>query len=69
MLVDAGRLRYDWARRSMSIVEKIAGKRKALEGFRVGFCLHVTKETAVLVMAARRLGAEIALCSANPTRA
>jgi adenosylhomocysteinase len=65
-LADAGRLRYEWARRAMSIVEKAARGKKPLEGFRVGFCLHVTKETAVLVMAAKRLGAEVALCSANP---
>jgi adenosylhomocysteinase len=40
-----------------------------LDGITVGFCLHVTKETAVLAMAAKRLGAKIALCSANPLSA
>lgn len=65
-LADTGRLRYEWARRTMSIVEKVAKGKKPLEGFRAGFCLHVTKETSVLVMAAKRLGAEVALCSANP---
>jgi adenosylhomocysteinase len=65
-LADAGRLRYEWARRAMSIVEKVTTGKKPLEGFRIGFCLHVTKETSVLVMAAKRLGAEVALCSANP---
>ncbi len=59
-------LRYEWARRTMSIVEKVAKAKKPLEGFRAGFCLHVTKETAVLVMAAKKMGAEVALCSANP---
>lgn len=66
-LVENGKLSYGWARTRMSIIERIVkGKRKPLEGFRVGFCLHVTKETSVLVMAAKRLGAEVALCSANP---
>ncbi|HEX9678605.1 adenosylhomocysteinase [Nitrososphaera sp.] len=66
-LVESGKLSYGWARTRMSIIERIAkGKRKPLEGFRVGFCLHVTKETSVLVMAAKELGAEVALCSANP---
>ena len=65
-LADAGRRRYDWARRTMSIIEKVAKSKKPLEGFRAGFCLHVTKETSVLVMAAKGLGAEVALCSANP---
>lgn len=37
-----------------------------LEGIRLGICLHITKETSVLVMALKALGAEIALCSANP---
>jgi adenosylhomocysteinase len=57
----------------MSIIEKIVSKsdkgKKPLEGFTVGFCLHVTKETSVLVMAAKRLGAKVALCSANPLSA
>jgi len=65
-LADKGRQRYEWARRMMSIVDKVAKGKKPLEGLRVGFCLHVTKETSVLVMAAKRLGAEVALCSANP---
>lgn len=37
-----------------------------LEGIRLGICLHITKETSVLVMALKALGAEMALCSANP---
>jgi adenosylhomocysteinase len=57
----------------MSIVEKIvaknSGRSRPLEGFTVGFCLHVTKETSVLVMAAKRLGARVVLCSANPLSA
>ncbi|MFL6337559.1 MAG: adenosylhomocysteinase, partial [Nitrososphaeraceae archaeon] len=53
----------------MKILEKIKSKNQSgrpLSGYRLGFCLHVTKETSVLVMAAKELGAEIALCSANP---
>ena len=53
----------------MKILDKITTKylkTKPLSGYRLGFCLHVTKETAVLVMAAKQLGAEIAICSANP---
>ncbi|UVS68433.1 adenosylhomocysteinase [Nitrososphaera viennensis] len=67
-LAQKGRLSHEWARARMSIIEKIVvGKdSKLLEGLTVGFCLHVTKETSVLVMAAKRLGAKVALCSANP---
>jgi adenosylhomocysteinase len=53
----------------MKILDKITTKyrkTKPLSGCRLGFCLHVTKETSVLVMAAKQLGAEIAICSANP---
>ena len=71
-LAQNGRMSYEWARGRMSVVEKIVSKNnsrrkgKPLEGFKIGFCLHVTKETSVLVMAAKKLGAEVALCSANP---
>ncbi|MGE5782372.1 MAG: hypothetical protein ACM31J_05875 [Nitrososphaerales archaeon] len=34
--------------------------------FKSAFCLHITKETSVLVMAAKELGAKVLLCSANP---
>jgi adenosylhomocysteinase len=53
----------------MKILDKIASryrKTKPLSGYRLGLCLHITKETSVLVMAAKQLGAEIAICSANP---
>jgi adenosylhomocysteinase len=53
----------------MKILDKITAKyrkTKPLSGYRLGFCLHVTKETSVLVMAAKQLGADIAICSANP---
>src|SRR5919199_5773619 len=53
----------------MRILERIKSKNenaKPLSGYRLGLCLHITKETSVLVMAAKQLGADIALCSANP---
>jgi adenosylhomocysteinase len=56
----------------MAIIENIVRKnvaKKPLAGLTVGFCLHVTKETSVLVMAAKKLGADVALCSANPLSA
>ncbi|MGB9169328.1 MAG: adenosylhomocysteinase [Nitrososphaeraceae archaeon] len=39
---------------------------KTLSGLKIAFCLHITKETSVLVMAAKKLGAKVLLCSANP---
>jgi adenosylhomocysteinase len=42
------------------------GKEKPLKGLTIGACLHVTKETAVLVEALVAGGAKVALCGSNP---
>ncbi|HEX2014035.1 MAG TPA: adenosylhomocysteinase [Nitrososphaera sp.] len=71
-LAEKGRLSYQWASERMAIIERIATKyRRAqpLAGLRLGVCLHITKETSVLVTAAKSLGARIAICSANPLSA
>jgi len=71
-LADKGRLSHEWASRRMGMIEKIVKKNKSaqpLAGLRLGICLHITKETSVLAMAAKRLGGEIAICSANPLSA
>lgn len=71
-LADRGRSLHEWAARRMGIIERIVKKNKSrqpLAGLRLGFCLHITRETSVLAMAAKSLGAEIAVCSANPLSA
>jgi adenosylhomocysteinase len=71
-LADKGRRSYEWASSRMGIVDKIRtmhDSSQPLAGHRLGFCLHITKETSVLVMAAKNLGADIAICSANPLSA
>jgi adenosylhomocysteinase len=71
-LADKGRRSYEWASSRMGIVDKIRAMNdtsQPLAGHRLGFCLHITKETSVLVMAAKSLGADIAICSANPLSA
>src|SRR5918998_3333103 len=71
-LADKGRRSYEWASSRMGIVGKIRAMNDSsqpLAGHRLGFCLHITKETSVLVMAAKSLGADIAICSANPLSA
>jgi adenosylhomocysteinase len=71
-LARKGKLSYEWAAGRMGIIERIVKRNKSsqlLEGLRLGFCLHITKETSVLVLAAKKLGAEIAICSANPLSA
>ena len=41
-------------------------KEKPLNGIRVGSCLHITKETAVLIKTLIAGGADVAACSCNP---
>jgi len=68
-LLEQGKLAYEWALDNMKIVTKIQNKNKEtkpLSGYKLGFCLHLTKETSVLLMAAKSLGATISICSANP---
>jgi adenosylhomocysteinase len=68
-LADAGRLSIEWSQRNMPVLariaEELASSRK-LEGLRVAACLHITKETAGLVLALQGGGAEVALCPSNP---
>jgi len=68
-LLEKGKLDYEWALGNMKIIKKIQDKNediKPLTGYKLGFCLHITKETSVLLMAAKALGAQISICSANP---
>ena len=51
-LADAGRLRIDWAETRMPVLMALREKGKKdqpLKGMKVAGCLHVTKETAVLI--------------------
>jgi adenosylhomocysteinase len=41
-------------------------KSKPLKGITLGFCLHITKETSVLLLGAKELGATVACCGGNP---
>lgn len=68
-LADAGALRTEWAERSMPVLRSIRerfARERALDGVRLSACLHVTTETANLVIALRAGGAEVALCASNP---
>jgi adenosylhomocysteinase len=58
-----------WAAETMPVLAAIGrrfAKEKPLKGVRVGACLHVTTETANLMLALQAGGAEIALCASNP---
>ena len=50
-LADKGRLRVEWARQDMPVLNAIRerfAREKPLSGLRIAACLHVTTETAVL---------------------
>ena len=60
---------YEWARSHMQILDNTINrfkKSKPLKGVTLGFCLHITKETSVLLMGAKELGATVACCGGNP---
>ena len=68
-LAEEGVRRIEWAAREMPVMEQIRArfqKERPLNGLRVAACLHVTTETANLMIALRDGGAEIALCASNP---
>ena len=68
-LADQGSLRVDWARSRMPVLTALreeAEKTRPLEGMRVAGCLHVTKETAVLIETIGAAGAEISWSGCNP---
>src|SRR5207247_6780487 len=65
----AGRLKIEWAEQSMPVLRSVGerfAKEQPLKGIRVGACLHVTTETAVLMMTLKAGGAQVALCASNP---
>jgi len=68
-LAENGRKTVEWAESRMPVLMKLReefSREKPLEGWRIGACLHVTKETAVLVRTLMAGGAEVALCASNP---
>ena len=68
-LAGKGKLRIEWARSSMPVLSMITRrfeKEKPLEGVKIAACLHVTTETANLMIALKAGGAEVRLCASNP---
>jgi adenosylhomocysteinase len=68
-LADAGRLRIEWAESRMPVLVSLREKGKKdlpLRGMKVAGCLHVTKETAVLIRTIRAAGAEVSWSGCNP---
>ena len=64
-----GQQEVDWAARQMKVLEEIKtefSNNKPLNGLNIGACMHVTKETANLMLTLKAAGANVALCASNP---
>jgi adenosylhomocysteinase len=68
-LAEEGRLRIDWAESRMPVMMSLReryAETQPLKGYRIAGCLHVTKETAVLIRTLRAAGAEVSWSGCNP---
>ncbi len=68
-LASSGRERIEWAGRTMPVLRGIRERferEKPLHGVRIAACLHVTTETANLMITLKSGGADVALCASNP---
>ena len=68
-LAAEGRRKIEWAELSMPVLRQVRerfAKEQPLKGLRLGACLHVTTETAVLMLTLKAGGAQVALCASNP---
>ena len=68
-LANVGQQEVDWAARQMKVLDEIKSdflKNKPLDGLNIGACMHVTKETANLMLTLKSAGANVSLCASNP---
>jgi adenosylhomocysteinase len=68
-LAEQGRLKIQWAESRMPVMMELRKKyekTKPLKGYKIAGCLHVTKETAVLIETLRAAGAKVSWSGCNP---
>ncbi|MEK7170414.1 MAG: adenosylhomocysteinase [Patescibacteria group bacterium] len=68
-LASKGKSRIEWAAKDMPVLAGLSKeftKTKPFKGVRIGACLHVTTETANLMLALKAGGATLRLCASNP---
>jgi adenosylhomocysteinase len=68
-LYKEGEKKVFWALQHMPVIEKLReeySKNKIFSGCKIGACLHITSETANLVLNFKNAGAEVYLCASNP---
>lgn len=64
-----GKKRIEWAEKDMPVLRQIRErfeKNKSLKGVKLSACLHVTSETANLMITLKEGGADVYLCASNP---
>src|SRR3989344_807272 len=68
-LADSGKKRIEWAAKEMPVLTKMRedfAKKMPLKNLKIAACLHVTAETANLMLTLKAGGAKLALCASNP---
>ncbi|MBC8485947.1 MAG: adenosylhomocysteinase [Bacteroidetes bacterium] len=68
-LASQGKKKIEWAESRMPVLAALRKKYKAtkpFKGYKIAGCLHVTKETAVLIKTFRDAGAEVSWSGCNP---
>ncbi|QQS39562.1 adenosylhomocysteinase [Candidatus Woesebacteria bacterium] len=68
-LAKSGKLKIEWAERQMDVLREIRKrftKDKPFKGKTIAACLHVTSETANLMITLKEGGANCVLCASNP---
>lgn len=68
-LAKDGNLQIEWAESHMPVLMQIRKRflrQKPLKNFKIACCLHVTKETGVLIKTLKAGGAKVALAGSNP---
>jgi adenosylhomocysteinase len=68
-LAEEGKKKIDWAQVHMPVLFNLKKKFKEnspLKGVKIAGCLHVTKETGVLIRTLHDLGADLSWCGCNP---
>lgn len=68
-LYKEGEKKVFWALQHMPVLKKLReeySKNKIFSGYKIGACLHITSETANLVLNFKEAGAEVYLCASNP---
>src|ERR1035437_3133327 len=69
ILAEKGMAKIQWAGQDMPVLFGIMAdfkKRKPFKNITIGACLHVTAETANLIIALKEGGAKVGLCASNP---